>query len=116
MKLIKFGSYTPPTPTEYKVTIQDIDSSDTGRGETGKMNRERVRSDVFKLELGWTNLKSDDVIAIKEAIKSSSFSVTFFYGGTETASMYAGDRSLNLKSVDDSGNAFWDMSFSLIEM
>ena len=35
MQLIKFGNYTPPSPTEYEVEVQDIDSEDTGRGETG---------------------------------------------------------------------------------
>lgn len=116
MNLIKFDSYTPPTPTEYNISIQDIDSSDTGRGETGKMSRERVRSNVFKIDIGWKNLSSDDVIKIKQAIKNQSFNVSFFYGGNETAEMYAGDRSLSLKYVDDKGNYFWDFSFSLIEM
>ena len=49
MQLIKFGNYTPPSPTEYEVEVQDIDSEDTGRGETGYMTRERVRAGIYKV-------------------------------------------------------------------
>ena len=44
MQLVKLGSHVPPTPTKYSLEISDIDSEDTGRGETGYMSRERVLS------------------------------------------------------------------------
>lgn len=115
MNLIKFGNYTPPSPTEYDVEIQDIDSEDTGRGESGYMTRERVRAGIYKISVAFTNLTSDDVLAIKNAIAPESVVVELFDGGTVTANMYAGNRKLKLKSVDDESNCFWDMSFSLTE-
>ena len=116
MTLIKFGNYVPPTPTEYSVDMQDIDSADTGRGETGYMNRERVRANLYKVKVKFNNITSDDVLAIKSAISSAQFSVSFFDGETITATMYAGDRSLVLKSVDDTAKCYWDMSFNLTEI
>lgn len=115
MELVSFGTYTPPTPTEYSLDIQDIDSEDTGRGETGYMTRERVREGIYKLSLAFTNITSDDVLHIKEAISPEKISVTLFDGSEVTVQMYAGNRSLKLKSVDDESNCFWDMSFNLTE-
>lgn len=117
MKLIQFGSYIPPTPTKYDVELSDIDSASTGRVETGLMNRERVRADVYKVSLAFTNLTSDDVLNIKNSIKEEKFDVGLFDGEwIEGLKMYAGNRKITLKSVDDMSNCFWDMSFNLTEM
>lgn len=115
MQLVKFGSYVPPAPTKYSLTVQDINSGDSGRGETGVMSRERVRAGVYKLSLEFTNITSADVLKIKNAISSEEIKVTFFDGSDVSAIMYAGDRSLDLKSVDDESNCFWDTSFNLVE-
>ena len=115
MQLVKLGSYYPPTPTKYSLEISDIDSEDTGRGETGYMSRERVRAGIYKLALGFTNITSDDVLSIKEAISGEEITVELFDGSTVSAQMYSGNRTLELKSVDDNSNCFWDMSFNLTE-
>lgn len=115
MNLVTISGYTPPAPTEYSLDIQDIDSSDTGRGETGYMVRERVREGIYKLSLGFTNLTSNEVLSIKESLSPESVRVTLFDGDEVTVTMYSGNRSLKLKSVDDESNCFWDMSFSLTE-
>ena len=115
MQLVKLGTYTPPAPTKYSLDIQDIDSEDTGRGETGYMTRERVRAGIYKLALAFTNLTSDEVLAIKTALSPESVTVELFDGSTVTAQMYAGNRTLDLKSIDNDSNCFWDMSFSLTE-
>ena len=115
MNLIKFGGYTPPAPTSYSVEIQDIDSADTGRGETGVMSRERVRAGIYKVSVTFSYIKSSDVLAIKKAIKPSSVDVTLFDGEHVHADMYAGAKTLTLKSIDDNSNCFWDMSFNMTE-
>ena len=115
MELVSFGNYTPPSPTEYSLELQDIDSEDTGRGETGYMVRERVREGIYKLSLVFTNITSDDVLLMKEAISPASIDVTLFDGSDVTVQMYVGNRSLKLKSIDDLGNCFWDMSFNLTQ-
>lgn len=115
MQLVKFGAYAPPSPTGYSLDIQDIDSEDTGRGETGYLTRERVREGIYKLSLEFTNLSSDDVLAIKQAISPETIATELFDGEVVTAQMYVGNRSLTLKSVDDQSNCFWDMKFNLTE-
>ena len=115
MELVSFGTYTPPSPTKYSLDIQDIDSEDSGRGETGYMVRERVREGIYKLSLAFTNITSDDVLNIKEAISPALIRVVLFDGDNVSANMYVGNRSLVLKSVDDEGICYWDMSFNLTE-
>ena len=115
MNLVSFNGYNPPSPTGYSLDVQDIDSPDTGRGETGYMSRERVREGIYKLSLTFTNLTSDEVLGIKRAIKPESFQVQLFDGELVTKKMYAGNKKLDLKSIDDEANCFWDMSFSLTE-
>lgn len=115
MNLVSFGRYTPPAPTKYSLDIQDIDSEDTGRGETGYMTRERVREGIYKLSLGFTNITSDDVLDIKEAISPEKISVTLFDGSEVTVDMYVGNRTLDLKMIDDESNCYWDMSFNLTQ-
>lgn len=115
MKLVQLGSYTPPAPTKYSLEISDIDSEDTGRGETGVMSRERVRAGIYKLSLGFTNLTSEQVLAIKQAISPEEITVKLFDGSQVNANMYSGNRTLDLKSIDDESNCFWDMSFNLTE-
>ena len=115
MQLVKLGSYVPPSPTKYSLEVSDIDSEDTGRGETGYMARERVRAGIYKLSLTFTNITSDEVLAIKKAIAPEEISVELFDGELIQAQMYSGNRTLDLKSVDEQSNCFWDMSFSLTE-
>ena len=45
MALITIGSTDMPAPTKYSVTLQDIDSANTARTETGELVRDRVRAD-----------------------------------------------------------------------
>lgn len=115
MQLVKLGAYTPPSPTKYSLEIMDIDSEDTGRGETGYMSRERVRAGMYKLALGFTNISSDEVLAIKNAIAPEEITVALFDGSTVTVKMFAGNRTLDLKAIDDMANCSWDMSFNLTE-
>lgn len=115
MELVSFGNYSPPAPTEYSLDIQDIDSEDTGRGETGYMTRERVREGIYKLSLSFTNISSEDVTSLKEALSPETIQVTLFDGSDVTIPMYAGNRTLKLKSIDDEMNCFWDMKFNLTQ-
>ncbi|MEG1298304.1 MAG: DUF6711 family protein [Anaerovoracaceae bacterium] len=114
MKLLKLDGYACPSPTKYDVTLQSIDSDSTGRNEKGIMSREMVRAGVYKIQADWTNLTSAQTAAILSRAAKESISVAFEFGGTKTAKMYAGDRELQLKSVDGN-NCVWDLGFSLVE-
>ena len=80
MTLVKFGEDTPPTPTKYEVEIQDIDGEGTGRGETGYMDRERVRAGVYKLSLEFSSDIIYDIDLIKNSVDSNSSKWEDFFG------------------------------------
>ena len=120
MALIVIGSTSLPNPITYSVSRSDLDSDNTGRSETGVLQRTRVREGIYKIEAGFKVLKAD-LKTITDAIAPASFSVTFFDPTTSTSptkTMYAGDRSAKLSSyISESapGDSFWDLNISLIE-
>lgn len=119
MNLITIGGYTPPAPVSYSVTSSDLDSSESGRSESGYMSRERIRGSVRKINASW-RITTDELLALTSAIYPASFSVTFFYPTTayyaENVEMYAGDRTLDLvTNIDGESEAYWDFSVNFVE-
>ena len=112
MALLKINGTELPAPTTYSVQYSDIDSSDTGRAENGVMLRNRIRAGVAKISVGWSKLNQTETDLVLDAIRGESFSVEY-YGG-DTATMYAGDRTLQLVCLDKDGARF-DVSCNLIE-
>lgn len=116
MAMIKVGNVNLPEPSSYKVTAQDIDSENTGRNENGIMFRERIRQDVYKIQVAWQNISESDKNTIINAIGNATFSVTFFYGSqTLTKTMYVGDRSCDLVWKPQTGS-IWNVSVNFIEV
>ena len=101
MDILVIDGVAMPTPNEYKVQLSDLDSSGTGRTEDGILVRERVRGGVAK-------------ISVLNATAPDSMQVAYFFGGTRTAKMYAGDRTADLKAARE-GRAVWEVAVNLIE-
>lgn len=116
MDLIKIGAFTPACPSKYSVELSDMDGENSNRSETGYMNRDRVRAGIYKLKLGWTNLTTKETNALLNAVSPESVTITFFFGGNVSAEMYVGNRTIDMKSNNDDGNCYWDVSFNMTEM
>lgn len=112
MNLIAINGVELPSPTTYSVELSDVDSSDSGRMETGLMVRDRVRADVAKIQLGFTCLTTEELMKTVTAIKPAAFNVDFFYGMAKSATMYAGNKQVALKTGE---TVSWDLSFNLVE-
>lgn len=117
MAMISIDGVNIPAPTKYKPPNFDLDSEDTGRNEEGKMQRDRVRNDIFKLELEWKSITSSQLATIKAAIRPVSFEVTFpTEVGIVTKTMYAGDRNIEMTKYNDDYNKIrWDISCNFME-
>lgn len=109
-----------PNPTQYDVTVLDIDSSETARNERGVMTRNRVRQGAVKISLSWT-LRSPEIASLLSVVTPAAFSVRFFdpktynYG---TATMYVGDRTCTMKLYTpdmDFDEILWEYKMSFIE-
>lgn len=116
MALITIGSTTLPDPSEYSVSLQDIDSENTRRTEAGVLTRDRVRAGVYKIQATW-KVNKTDLKKITDAVSPAKFSVTFFDPTTSsnpTKDMYVGDRMARLIHLE-SGQSLWELTLSLIE-
>jgi len=122
MSMISVGGVTLPEPSEYEVSLADIDSENTTRNAKGVLIRDPVRQGVYKINIGWEGLTRAQLQTITTAVAPAKLSVSFFDPTTGTSnvtkSMYTGDRSGRLvKHLNESQRADsrWDLSFSLIE-
>lgn len=117
MTLLKFGGFTPPSPTTYEIEVTDADGGDSGRNENGVMHRDRVRggdNPIYSIQVGWDALSDDEMKAILNAVKNTSVTVSFYFGAVRNKKMYAGNRKLKLKAAPK-GVACWELSFPLTE-
>lgn len=119
MAMMSIGGYTFPNPMEYSVERDDLDSDNTGRSESGVMQRDRVRAGVYKVNAKF-RVTGAILKGITTAIAPASFSLTFFDPNTSsspTKTMYAGNRVGTLvKNVDDViATSEWDLTIAIVE-
>lgn len=119
MAIIRIGGTDMPAPTKYSVALQDIDSANTGRTETGLLVRDRVRGGVYKIGVTWL-VEHTQLKTITDAISSDKFQVTFYdptSNSNKTCDMYCGDRNGELKhyKADNPSKSLWEITTSLIE-
>lgn len=117
--MIQINGVDLPAPVEYSVSLQDIDSENTRRTETGMLQRDRVRSGVYKIQIKWRVTRTQLKI-ITDALKPAKFSATFFDPTTSTTPtryMYCGDRNADLIYYKEGfpDDSLWEISTSLIE-
>lgn len=119
MALITIGGVDMPSPAAYSVTLQDIDSENTQRTETGLLIRDRVRAGVYRIQVTW-QVEHPKIKTITDAVAPAKFTVTFFDPTTNTyptKEMYSGDRSGELKvyKASNPSDSLWELSVSLVE-
>lgn len=115
---IKVGGVTLPAPSTYKVSLSDLDK-DSSRNEKGKLKRQRIRSQVYKIESTW-KIPVSQAKVIVDAFSPKEFSVTFFdvtSGNYITKSMYAGDKTAEvLQPKDKKEDTYLHFACNLIEL
>ena len=70
MEIIYIEGTKMPSPSTYNVKLADIDSANSGRGDTGYLTRERLRADVASIDVGWEFLTTDELNLIKRNISA----------------------------------------------
>ncbi len=96
-----------PDPQSMKVNNYDIDSGDSsGRNQNGELLRDRVAVKE-KLELTFPPMYRVDYQTILNLVKAQFFTVRYwsdYYGGIREATMYVGDRTIELYYMQDKNN------------
>ena len=75
MDILKVDGVALPAPHSYTVTLNDLDSADTGRTEDGMLVRQRLRGGVAKISVQWKALSTADCAAILNATAPYSISL-----------------------------------------
>ena len=119
MAFLTIGGVEVTAPTKYNVSLNDLDSYDSGRNKlTGKMARARIGT-YAKIELEWNNLTKSQCTAILNAISSTFFTVSYVdpRRGRRNSTFYAGDISTESYNYDSSSDSVWykTVKFNLIE-
>lgn len=100
-------------------SVQDIDSSETGRNEEGDMIRDRVATKI-KWQLTFPALSREMAAKLFNAISGVTFEFTypdpFSATGDVTKTCYVGDRTAPAYSTAKGMPLWSDVSFSVIEM
>lgn len=113
IRIAKVGSseFTAlPTPSKMSVIVQDIDSANTTRTASGRMQRDRVaggKNAIRKIELEWSGMNAEKVSAILQGIGDVFFDVEYpdtYTGTTRVGTFYSGDRSAEMYSYNLYGN------------
>lgn len=96
-----------PTPSTLGVTLHDVDK-DPFTDLKGYTHRNRIRHDVYDIELGYSILSDNDLAYILNAISPEWFYVELTDKKTKRRSvhkMYASDKQFNaFKVVKDQNN------------
>lgn len=122
MTLMEVNGKALPAPVSdgYTITLSDIDSSNTGRSESGVMFRDRMRAGVYKLEVTW-EMPLKELTEVLSIISPAKFRMKFFditTGSFVTRDMYVGDRSgsiLNYLDEGDTDSAMCQLTCNFVE-
>lgn len=113
--MIKIDGVEIPTPSDFRVGIQDISKAE--RNARGTMIIERIAT-KRKLELAWNYLTKEQLQQVLNAVSPVFFSVEYpdpQDGEMRTGTFYTGDRTVGALDYQN-GNIRWkDIKFNLIE-
>lgn len=114
MTLLKVGGVELKSPTSYDIKFADIDSSNSGRSESGVMTREVVRRKVATINVEFSNISTAEHQAIVAAVNRDFVEVDFYDGTAQLrrATMYTSELNFTLVSPDGD---LWTVSFQLTE-
>lgn len=117
METFTINGLDMPAPSKFDILTQDLHAESTTRTQSGHMVINRIRSEVYKLELGWTAITQEKLDIIKSATQSVTMSVTFrdTDGIVKTKTFYSGDKKSEPRKLFDDDKR-WDYSFNLVEV
>ena len=126
MKILTInGNSNIKQPATMQVDVQDIDSSETGRNQSGNLIRDRVAGGSKakrKVSCTWKGLTQSEISTLLNTMSGVSFSVNYpdpFTGNFRTATMYVGDRSAPVfrNGADSNGEIIWEsLSANFVEL
>lgn len=121
MAMITIDGVALPNPVVggYTVYNRDGDSENTTRKEDWKLQRDRVRANMYAIDVKW-QVQGADYQTVINALAPAKISVNFFNPNDATYytvdDYYAGDRTATLLDYQDENapeTALWELSTTL---
>ena len=119
--LLSINGVAMPTPSKFNITLNDLDSEETGRSIDGNLHRDVIGTNFRTIDLEWKTMGRSDLSRLLNAVSNVNFTVTY-YDPIEDAMisklMYAGNRKVDMYNyVIDNGQPVWlNISVSLIQV
>lgn len=118
-KLLTIGSTPIPGINGYKVDLEDIDSEETQRDETGTMHRKPLRKNVMKIAISAV-VPSAQVGEISALISKDTFEASVYCplhpdasSGYKSGTFYVTKKGAQLLSFNE---GYWTISFNAVEV
>ncbi len=119
-KLVKIGDAWLPGISAYRIDLEDIDSADTARSETGKMQRSVLRKKVKKLSLTLA-VTRDELAEIAKLVAEDTAEMQVYCpadpdakDGFVTSEFYVSKISADMITL--SGKNYWRLNFNAVEV
>lgn len=121
MAILRFNGHDVPEPSDIQFGMMDISTSDSGRGQSGYMNKYLVAT-KRQINVSWNNISRSDAREVISYLKENGVYVTVVYdgdlesSGTKTGEFYYGDISAAFQQVwVGNRKRYSKLSFTLIE-
>ncbi len=118
--IVKSGDEWLPKISTYSISLEDIDSDDTTRSESGKLIRKRLRKKVIKLSI--THIADgDSIAAIAQKIGDTTIELTVLCPASEEAvENYVASEfyvsKITTEMISLQGKTWWKLSYNAIEV
>lgn len=120
--LLMIDGVAMPTPSKFNITLNDLDSEETGRSIDGNLHRDVIGTNFRTIELEWSYLSRSDLKKLLNAVSKVNFEV-IYYDPIQDArikkTMYAGNRKVDMYNyvIGEDGKPLWtNIGFSLIQV
>lgn len=119
--LLTINGREMPTPSKFNITLNDLDSEETGRSIDGNLHRDVIGRNFRTIDIEWKHMTRGDLQSFLNAVSATDFPVTYYdpiSDATITKTMYAGNRKVDMYNyVLDNGQPIWlNISVSLIQV
>lgn len=114
---LKINDAIMPTPDEATFDEYDLDSANTGRPESGVLNRDRKRTNLGRYPFKWKNLTAAQAWQLRAALAPEEVTVTIWmFDRPFSRTMYAGDRHWEQWIDNNTGEAHIGLTVQFSEV
>lgn len=119
--LLRIDGEDMPTPSKFSITLNDLDSEETGRSIDGNLHRDVIGTNFRTIDVEWKTMTREDLQKFLNAVSKANFTVTYYdpiQDSLISKTMYAGNRKIDMYNyILDNGKPLWiDIAVQLIQI